>query len=110
MLEFCPVCKRLLMQKEENGKIIGVCSCGFIRTAGINIEGEDNNYEKGKLMAAGITNENEGKGEGFSRICEKCGFDKCEMFQITSNESEVTIFKCLKCGHSVRQAQGSSKA
>lgn len=110
MLEFCPMCRALLTQKEIRGKMIGVCNCGFMRTCGINITGEDNNNEKNKLTGSGVVGESDGKGEGFSRICEKCGFDKCECFQITSNESEVTIFKCLKCKHSVRQAQGSSKA
>ena len=110
MLEFCPMCRALLIQKEVKGRIIGVCSCGFMRTGGINILGEDNNVERGKLTGSGVANESDSKGEGFSRICDKCGFDKAEAFSITSNESEVTIFKCLKCGYSVRQAQGSSKA
>jgi hypothetical protein len=99
------------MQKEEMGRMIGVCNCGFKRTGGINIIGEDNTFkENSSFIGGGVVEEDNLSRGGFSRICSKCGFDKAEAFQITSNESEVTIFKCLRCSHSVRQAQGSSKA
>lgn len=110
MLEFCPMCRGILAQKEEKGALIGVCSCGFKRTGGMSITSEDNNPERKCDLGGGVVDNDYNKQEGFSRVCEKCGFDKAEAFSITSNESEVTIFKCLKCGHSIRQAQGSSKA
>ncbi|MDD5193770.1 MAG: hypothetical protein PHF67_04270 [Candidatus Nanoarchaeia archaeon] len=49
-LQFCPVCKNLLQLKEENGKTIGFCSCGFKRMAGVEISlSEKNNAnEKGQ--------------------------------------------------------------
>jgi hypothetical protein len=37
VLQFCPICKNLLQLKEENGKTIGFCKCGFKRTAGVEI-------------------------------------------------------------------------
>lgn len=110
MLEFCPMCKGLLQMKEEAGRNIGFCACGFKRTGGISISGEDSNFERKINLGEGVISEDEVLKEGFYKICKKCGFDKAEAFTLTSNESEVTIFKCLKCGNSTRQAQGSSKA
>jgi DNA-directed RNA polymerase subunit M/transcription elongation factor TFIIS len=109
-MDFCPVCKRLLILKEERGAMIGSCSCGFKRTCGINISSEENNDLKSSLIGEGVVSEFNDSRDGFFRICSKCGFDKASAFQITSNESEVTIFKCLKCNYSVRQSQGGSKA
>jgi hypothetical protein len=95
--------------KIEGGKNIGFCSCGFKRTAGIGIIGEDVN-SKSEIVGEGFVSSSNESATGFSRICEKCGFDSAEAFQLTSNESEVTIFSCLKCGNKVRQSQGGSKA
>jgi DNA-directed RNA polymerase subunit M/transcription elongation factor TFIIS len=102
------MCKGLLIQKEEKGKTIGVCSCGFKRTGGITISGEENSVTCS--IGEGVVSEDNSQKEGFFRICEKCGYDKAEASQILGNESEITVFSCLKCGHKVRQAQGSSKA
>lgn len=42
ILQFCPVCKNLLQLKEENGKAIGFCSCGFKRMGGVEISLSEN--------------------------------------------------------------------
>jgi hypothetical protein len=49
-LQFCPVCRNLLQLKEENGKIIGFCNCGFKRTSGVDISLTEKNKinEKGQ--------------------------------------------------------------
>jgi DNA-directed RNA polymerase subunit M/transcription elongation factor TFIIS len=105
------MCRGLLMLKEENGKNIGICKCGFKRTAGISISGEEKNSINSLItIGTGVAIDNNISTIGFFKVCEKCGFDKAEAFQITSNESEITIFKCLRCGKSIRQSQGSSKA
>jgi len=50
-MEFCPVCKSLLLIKEENGKNIGYCSCGFKRMSGVEISSsETNDIEIKKTM------------------------------------------------------------
>lgn len=107
-MEFCPVCKNLLMLGEERGRVIGVCGCGFKRTSGISVSGEEKNQTEHNLVE--VLDEKGFSKEGFFRICEKCGHDKAEASLVASNESEVTIFSCLKCGHKTRQSQGSSKA
>jgi len=44
MIQFCPVCGKILQLKEENGKNIGFCVCGFKRTSGYELSAS----EKGK--------------------------------------------------------------
>ena len=109
MLEFCPMCRGLLMQKKINGKLIGVCSCGFKRTGGIIISGEESVIQE-KSVGGGIASEDNSKVEGFIRACEKCGYDKAEASQILSSESEITVYTCLKCGHRTRESSGTSKS
>lgn len=107
MLEFCPMCKSILQLKEEKGIKIGFCNCGFKRTSGISIAGEENCFSDN--LGSGVIRDSVSE-EGFERICKKCGYNKADASSILSNESEVTIFTCLKCGFRERQSQGSSKA
>jgi Zn ribbon nucleic-acid-binding protein len=102
------MCKNLLMLREDRGVMMGICNCGFRRTSGIAIASE----EKQKMgnNSVEVLDEKGFEKDGFFRICEKCGHDKAEADSIASNESDITIFSCLKCGHKVRQSQGSSKA
>lgn len=97
MLDFCPMCKKILVLGEWKGRKVGKCSCGFIRTSGINLEGEDKE-ELDKRGSGIIENNNR---EGFSFLCSKCGHDKAEvreLGEILGNEKSVTLFTCLKCG------------
>ena len=82
MLEFCPVCRNLLQLKKEGEKTIGVCSCGFRRTGGIIISGEDN-QAKAAIIGSGVAS-NEFLS-AFDRICKKCGHDKCEVTEMAAN-------------------------
>jgi DNA-directed RNA polymerase subunit M/transcription elongation factor TFIIS len=107
MLQFCPVCKNLLQLRNEGDKNIGFCKCGFVRTAGILLEADDNLSNKSKL-GSGFVEEGEGQA-GIDRICKKCGHNQAEVSEIASNETNIFIYKCLKCNHSEREVQGSSK-
>jgi hypothetical protein len=93
------------MIKFEGDRNIGLCSCGFKRTGGISISGEENTISDNK--AGGVVNEGDRSKEGFFRICEKCGHDKSEAIQMVSHEADIILFKCLKCGSSIRQTSGS---
>ena len=98
MLEFCPMCKRILQLGEWKGKPAGRCDCGFIRTLGIDVASEEGNNKK--EIGFGISqNMNE---EGFSFLCSKCGHDRAKgiaLGEILGNEKSVTMFTCLKCGN-----------
>ena len=102
MLEFCPMCKKLLEIGEWRGKQVGRCVCGFIRTSGIIIEGEEKIEDK---IPNSQIFENKIEG-GFNFSCKKCGFDKAEvkeLGEILNNEKSVTLFTCLKCGNVERR-------
>ena len=102
MLEFCPLCKKILVIEPWKGRQIGKCSCGFMRTAGISIEKEEKFMEN--QIGLGISENN--KIEGFNFSCKKCGFDKADIKdfgEILGNEKSVTLFTCLKCGNVERK-------
>ena len=108
MLQFCPVCKSLLLIKEENGKNIGYCKCGFKRMSGIELISEDKIADRNEIRAEGITNNSSISAE-VEHFCKHCKFNKAEVSEIAANESNIFIYKCLKCGNSEREIQGSSK-
>ncbi|MEK6885862.1 MAG: hypothetical protein AABX17_02760, partial [Nanoarchaeota archaeon] len=100
MLDFCPMCKGILVPGEWKGKPVGRCSCGFIRTSGIVVECEDKNENKEEIRGSGISQDKIIEGVDFS--CKKCGFDRAEaqsLGEILGNEKSVTLFTCLKCGN-----------
>ncbi len=99
-IQFCPVCKALLQIKEENGKTILFCNCGFKR---YNFDMESVDKTAHNLIGEGVIKEE--IGEGNQHICKKCGCDKAEIIDLgerDTNESGVYIFKCQKCGYSER--------
>lgn len=62
-MQFCPVCRNLLQLKEENGKIIGFCSCGFKRMSGVEISLSEKNKVKINEKGQGIINKDDYKEE-----------------------------------------------
>jgi hypothetical protein len=58
MIQFCPVCKGILHMKEENGKIIGVCSCGFKRTSGYELSATEKGEDKIIAVGEGVIKDN----------------------------------------------------
>jgi len=58
-MEFCPVCKKLLQVKNENGKNIGFCSCGFKRMSGIEITSSEKGNNKVISTGEGVIEEKE---------------------------------------------------
>jgi len=102
MLEFCPVCKKILEIGGWRGKQVGKCSCGFIRTSGLNIQGEERIGSSN--LTIGLAEESFANEFNFN--CPFCGFEKCKVLEageILNNEKSVTFFKCLSCGKSSRK-------
>jgi DNA-directed RNA polymerase subunit M/transcription elongation factor TFIIS len=90
------------MIKEENGKPIGYCKCGFKRTAGIEISASEKNSNK--VKGAGVLGEDE--SVGLNHKCKKCGHDTAdfvELGEILNNEASVFLYKCRKCGYTERE-------
>lgn len=102
MLDFCPVCKNLLMLKKEGEKTIGYCTCGFKRAGGVEISSSEIN--KKKVNEAGVINNN--INEGFFHKCSICGFAHAELNdlgEILNSEASVCLYTCKKCGHVDRE-------
>lgn len=106
-MHFCNKCGKLLHVKEQEGILIGKCSCGFLK----KIDSVMEISEKGKQskIAKGVFENIESKG-GFPHTCQKCGHTQSDVHDLGapySDESNVYLFKCKKCGYVERQADGS---
>ena len=107
-LEFCPVCGKLLEIKNDNGKIIGTCSCGFKRMAGVELSSVDTRDVNTLNTGEGVVSDKSSSVE-VDKYCKKCGHDKAEVSELQSGESTIFIYTCVKCKSVEREVQGSSK-
>jgi len=57
MIQFCPVCGKILQLKELNGKSIGVCSCGFKRMSGYDLSASEKGSNKAVSTGEGFIKE-----------------------------------------------------
>lgn len=107
---FCPKCGELLTFTNVSDVKLGVCSCGFI--------GE---VDEDFVISEKPIKVTEGKGilvpdqdkDGFPHTCDKCGYGKADVVDLGasySDESNVYLFKCKKCGYVSRDAYGSSNS
>ncbi len=106
MLEFCPVCKGLLLVKKEGGKNIAYCKCGFKRKSGVEISSSEVN--KNQLKGAELVKDESSKG--FIHKCSKCGYKYSEvkdLGEVLDNEESVFLYTCKKCGHVDRESGGA---
>ena len=54
MIQFCPVCGKILQIKEENGKNIGFCTCGFKRNSGYDLSASEKGEDTLAAVGAGV--------------------------------------------------------
>lgn len=105
-MEFCKLCGKPLKVKKGMAK----CSCGFTKETSSDIsfkEKQIKEVERGEGVAEDDTNIN----EGFPNTCKKCGHTKAEVYNLGSqysDESDIHLYKCKKCKHVERVAEGSS--
>lgn len=94
------------IEERENKKILK-CSCGFTKKAEISFsETAKKQEEVGKGISDGKR-----KPIGFPHTCPKCSHETCEVIDLGapySDESNVYLYICDKCGYIDRQADGSS--
>jgi DNA-directed RNA polymerase subunit M/transcription elongation factor TFIIS len=107
-MQFCPRCGRPLIFDEEIDDLFCICKCGnkvIIRKY---------------LEASEIQEEKQLRGEGFvedvlvnadfPHVCRKCNHDKAQAIDIgasVSDEANIILYKCAKCGYVERQADGT---
>ncbi len=92
-MEFCPKCDKMLVSK----KGIVCCTCGYTKKMQTRTK-EEITYKHEKVKAS----DQQGNMLAVHKHkCPYCGYDKAEVMSYSSwwaDESEVTKFKCGKCG------------
>jgi DNA-directed RNA polymerase subunit M/transcription elongation factor TFIIS len=105
-LKFCEKCNTLMKFREEDNLIIFECSvCGFIETVG----------DASSLRIQDKINLPDSRGEGigesknnfadYPNICKKCGYEFAQILDLGifySDEDNLILLKCGKCGFSER--------
>jgi hypothetical protein len=92
------------MIKEERGKSVGYCNCGFKRTAGMEISSLESGKNKITNIGQGVVDDSNSKG--FLHTCGKCWYEFSEVLElceILESEASVCLYKCKKCGHVARE-------
>jgi|SRR3990172_8404401 len=109
VLEFCPSCKNILIPEKLNGKDFWVkCHhCHFSK----RFKGKAL-IEKEKVPKKGKTGNKISKVENefatYKHKCQKCSFGKAQVIDIGSfysDEDDLILFKCGKCGWSERSTK-----
>jgi len=106
-LQFCPVCKKALVAREEDGITYATCICGYKKETKSDLVFSE--QEKRKEIGRGIAVDKKNL-KGFPHVCSKCGYGQAEVTDLGasySDESNTYLFKCKKCGYSERQADGT---
>ena len=96
---------------DETSVLATCANCGFekqIQPEQIHIFSEK--IQK-REVGQGIHSEDTPMKPGFKRKCKKCGYEECDIYSIGApygDESDIVFYKCKKCKHIERYAQGSS--
>ena len=101
-LKFCKKCKTLMKPNEKGGEVFLKCDeCGFESEADLTSSEEIERPEKiGKGVVPGINTYATYKHE-----CKKCGHVGAEVNDLGvqwSDEDNLFLITCGKCGHSER--------
>ncbi|MEX2016846.1 MAG: hypothetical protein WD876_00015 [Candidatus Pacearchaeota archaeon] len=104
-LKFCPKCGDLLVpeKKGKESEFIALCGkCGFSRK--MRPLREKEKVRKGERVGRGVI-KNENPLATYHSKCPKCGYDKAQIIDMGifySDEDNLIMLKCGKCGHSER--------
>ena len=99
---FCPKCGSLLKPKEDKGKRILACSCGYKSSGQQKIEIKEKGAEQ---KAIEIIEEVETRPLT-PATCPKCDHNKAYFWTIqtrAADEPETRFFKCEKCKYTWRE-------
>jgi len=100
MMEFCPKCGAVLIQKRKN---YGCARCEYSTKDKFKIKTSEKIEEKSKVVV--IKKEMNTLPVVIER-CKKCGNDKAYFWTIQTragDEAETKFFKCTKCDHTWRE-------
>ena len=100
---FCPKCGAILRPKQEKGKRFLACACGYTNRkekAAIS----ERSARKGDIP---VVTENDQKLPVTEAECPRCGNGNAGYWTAQTragDEAETKFMKCLKCGHTWRDA------
>ena len=101
---FCPKCSSLLRPKEEKGKKVLYCSCGFTKRDAEPTEIKETVLQDDKDVQ--VVSDDEAKMLPLTDAhCPKCSHNKAYYWLIQTragDEPETKFLRCEKCKHTWR--------
>jgi transcription factor S len=111
-LKFCPKCKTLLIPKKISDKFFLKCgNCDFIRELKKKEFLVTHEKIKSKEFVGKGIKKNENIFATYKHKCKKCGYDKAQILDLGifySDEDNLIMLKCGKCGFSERIGRKTS--
>lgn len=106
----CKLCGHMLeLRRTDTGIFYGACKCG--KTYEFSESPRVSEKVHNKEVAPGVIKELE--TQGFPHICKKCGYGECDAEIIGApyaDESDIYLYRCKKCKHVERQADGTGNS
>ena len=103
-LKFCQKCKTLMSPKKKDNEFFMKCdNCGCIDTLSHSLSVNEKIKRK-KKIGKGIA-EGENEFATYDNKCKKCGYGKAQIIDAGiyySDEDNLILLKCGKCGFSER--------
>jgi DNA-directed RNA polymerase subunit M len=100
MMEFCPKCGAVLVQKRKN---YGCARCDYSTKEKLKIKTTEKIEEKNKVA---VVKKEMNTLPIVIEKCKQCGNDKAYFWAIQTragDEAETKFFKCTKCDHTWRE-------
>ncbi len=100
MIEFCPKCGAVLVQKRKN---LGCARCEYTSKDKLKIKTSEKIEEKTKVA---VIKKEMNTLPVVVEKCKECDNDKAYFWTIQTragDEAETKFFKCTKCGNTWRQ-------
>ena len=110
-LKFCQQCKTLMSPHKKEGRFFFKCmNCNLVQESDESILSTSEMINIGDNVGKGIM-ENENSSANYENKCRKCGYDKAEVIDMGifySDEDNLILLKCGKCGFSERVGRRTS--
>ncbi|MBI5065652.1 transcription factor S [Candidatus Woesearchaeota archaeon] len=102
---FCPKCGSIMMPKQEKGKNVLSCSCGYKKENNEEIKIKEVN-EREKEREIEVADEEQSLEPLIDAECPKCRHGKAHNWIVqtrAADEPPTRFFKCEKCKHTWRE-------
>ena len=107
---FCPKCKSILKPIKENDNVILKCPVCNIKANSkklLILKDKAKVIPEKHKRSTGVADESHNILAVHNHICSKCGYNKAEIIEKGiwySDEDQVVIYKCGKCGNTELEA------